>query len=324
MSFTLLSAALLLLLAVGIVPAAIRGYRQGLGRSALSLAVTVLSGLAAIPLAVWLSDDLAVWISEQIYRLVPALQEYSNQFPAVITLLPAILDVLLSAVLFPVLLCFLRLTVGSLAVVLLARLAAPYISDPEDPIYESRLAPWHRRHSRLLGGITGGICGFLVMLALLTPFVGLLSAADTALSSADRIGVKWSDYGMREDHVERIHELTDDSVAVVLEATGCGILFDATANTRLNGEFTVLRDEFDLCADLIADAMATVHVMKDMSRIPPEKRALLAGLGDKINASQVARLVSADVLNQMADAWSRGYTRITCTDRKIWPEILKM
>ncbi len=308
MSFTILSATLLLLLAVGIIPRAMRGYRQGFGRTAISLAMTVLCGLIAAPLAVLLSDYPTALLAECLPRWVPVLANYAAKFPAVLVLLPAILDVVLSPVLFVLLFVTLRYAIGEPVAGVLGERFAPKAHDPDDPIYESRNAPWHRRHSRLLGGITGGICGFMVALILLSPVVGLLSVADTALATADRIRVKWSAYGLEEEHVELMHDLTGDPVAKVLEAAGGGMIFDATANTYINGRYTVLRDEVDLCTDLVADAMAVVPVLKDMRKIPPAKREILAGLGDKIDRSEVARLVAADVVNLAAGAWQDGKT----------------
>ena len=308
MSFTILSATLLLLLAVGIVPRVMRGYRQGFGRTAILLAMTVLCGLAAAPLAVWLSDYPADLLAVYLPRWVRPLADYADKFPAVTVLLPAILDAVLSSVLFILLFLLLRLAVGNPVANLLGCLWSPAAHDPDDPIYESRNAPWHRRHSRLLGGVTGGICGFLVTLAMLSPLVGLMSVGDTALGTADRIRVKWSVYGLGEEHVSLLHDLTGDPVAKVLEAAGGGLIFDATANTRINGSYTVLREEVDLCADLVADAMAAIPVLKDMSHVPPAKREILAGLGGKIDRSEVARLVASDVLNMAAGAWQEGKT----------------
>ena len=76
MSFTLLSAALLLCVGACVIPKVMRGYRQGLARSAISLSAVVFSALAAIPLAVWLSDYPADLAAKYLPRLIPALTNF--------------------------------------------------------------------------------------------------------------------------------------------------------------------------------------------------------------------------------------------------------
>ena len=56
MSFTSLSAALLLVVAVSVFWGVRRGMRRGLTPTALTLSAVAVSALVAAPLAVWLSD----------------------------------------------------------------------------------------------------------------------------------------------------------------------------------------------------------------------------------------------------------------------------
>lgn len=303
MSFTLLSAALLLCVGACVIPKALRGYRQGLARSAISLSAVVFSALAAVPLAVWLSDYPADLAAKYLPRLIPVITRFTTQFPSLELLIPAALDAVIAPFMFVLFYLVIRGLVCAPLEGLLRKLLSPRPHDPADPIYESRKAPWHRRHTRLLGGITGGIRGFVVSVILLTPLLGVLSVADTALATAVEIKVKWSAYNLTTEDVALMQDLVDDPVANLLEATGGGMLFDATATTDLRDTRIFLREEVDYCADLLVDAMGSVGALRNMEHIIPSRQRILAGLGDKIERSEVAKLVAADAANRAAEAW---------------------
>ncbi len=309
MSFTIVSAALLLFLGVGIFRNATRGYRHGLAFSAISLAAVVFSALAAIPLARWLSNYPAALLARYMPRWIPALKNLTEQFPSIETLLPACLDVLLSPLLFILFYGLIRGVICKPVEGLLRRLLKLRDDEPDDPIYEGRNAPWHRRHTRLLGSVTGGFCGFVVALILLSPLVGLLSVAGTALDAADDIRLKWSAYGLDGEQVQLMRDVVNDPVAKVMTSAGGGVIYDATTITYLRGSHNgrvCLRDEVRACSALVVDLMDVRRAVKDMNNLSDEEKALLSGLGGHIEDSEVMSLVAADVVNQAADAWLEG------------------
>lgn len=303
MPFTLLSAALLLCVGACVIPKAVRGYRQGLARSAISLSAVVFSALAAIPPTIWLSDYPADLAAEYLPRLIPAIKTFTARFPSLETLIPAALDAVLSPFLFVPVFLVIRGLICAPLEGLIHKILAPRPHDPADPVYESRKAPWHRRHTRFLGSIAGGLRGFVLAVILLTPLLGVLSVADTALATAVEIRVKWSAYNLDTEDVAMAQEIVDDPVANLLEAAGGGILFDATATTAIGNTRINLRDEVTYCADLMADAMSSVGALRNLAHISPGRQKILAGLGDQVARSEVAKLVAADLANQAAAAW---------------------
>ena len=74
MSFTSLSAALLLVVAVAVFWGIRRGMRRGLTPTVFTLSAVAVSALAAAPLAVWLSDYPVKAMAELIFRdLIPEI-----------------------------------------------------------------------------------------------------------------------------------------------------------------------------------------------------------------------------------------------------------
>ena len=73
MSFTMLSAILLLTVGAGVLMEVMRGLSRGLTRTAMTLCSVVLSALIAAPLAVWLSDLPCPMLTELLFALLPVL-----------------------------------------------------------------------------------------------------------------------------------------------------------------------------------------------------------------------------------------------------------
>ena len=309
MSFTILSAALLLFLGAVIFKNALNGYRRGLALSAISLSAVVFSALVAIPLALWLSDYPSRLLARYLPYWIPALKGVLNQYSSVEKLIPACIDVLLSPILFVIFYGLIRIVICTPMENILRRCLTTRADEAGDPIYEGRNTPWHRRHTRILGSITGAVSGFVISLVLLSPLLGLLSVADTVVDVTDTIRLKWSAYGLDNDQVELVHAVVGDPVATVLTASGGGILYDATTITYLHdgqGGRVSLRDEVRACSAMTVDLMSARNVVKDMSSLSDEDKAILSRLGSRIESSQVMSLVAADLVNQVADAWLDG------------------
>ena len=309
MSFTSLSAALLLVVAVAVFWGIRRGMRRGLTPTVFTLSAVAVSALAAAPLAVWLSDYSAKAVVELIFQdLIPEIEKALEQFPSISQLLQGGMDALLSPILFVPLFLILRGVTGIIAGSVVRKKCAPRPHEVDDPMYESRNAPFHRRHGKLVSGVTGGICGLLAALILLSPVVGTLCTLRDFLIRTEDVKIKWDTLGLTEENLDTVKATVSDPGAAILEAMGCGLIFDATANTCLNGRRVGLRREADACMVVVGDLLAGMKVFSDPSVATPEELEALSRLGEEIEKSEAAKLLSADFLNQIATAWLEGMT----------------
>ena len=306
MSFTMLSAFLLLTVGVGTFVEVMRGLKRGLTRTAMTLSSVVLSALIAIPLAAWLSDLPLKRMSELLGDLLPLPDKLTEQFPSIPVLITAGADTLLSPFLFVLLFLFFRLVTRIvLACIFRGRLKARP-DELVDPLYESRNAPWYRRHGRLVSGLTGGLCGLLASLILLSPVVGLLSTAHTVFVRTENIKIKWSTIGLNEGDLEEIRSTVSDPAVLLLDAMGCGLIFDATATTYLNEKNVCLRGEVEACMSVVTDMIGGISLINNPKNPDPAKVEALSRLGGEIEDSEAARLLAADFLNRISHAWLEG------------------
>ena len=317
MSFTLLSMILLLAVTLAVFIEVRRGLRRGFVRTAVNLSAVLVSALGAVGLSVWISNLLAKMCAEILDLYLP-LESFSKMFPHVNDILVAVTDALLTPILFVVFFILLRLILR-ITVSILFRV---WRYDPDDPrymatpkrpssllspTYEAPDAPWHRRHDRLLSGITGGFCGFLAALFLLSPVLGTLSTAGTLLRGLKRMNVSMGQV-IPADELSEIEYYVNDSGAAILNAAGGELVFDAVAITELNDRPLSLRREVEACMEVCYEFSRVFKVVSKPDQATEEQKEILRGLGDRIDDSEFTRLLAADFLNSAADAWLNGKT----------------
>jgi hypothetical protein len=141
---------------------------------------------------------------------------------------------------------------------------------------------------------------------LLSPVVGVLSTVHGVFEQTQNIKIKWSSMGLGEEDVAEIRATVSDPAALVLDAMGCGLIFDATANTRINGRTVVLRREVDACMTVVTDMIGGLSLITNPQNADSEKVEALSRLGGEIEESEAAKLLAADFLNRISHAWLEG------------------
>ncbi len=303
MSFTMFSAVLLLAVGLGVFIEAFRGVRRGLSKSLLALACVLLAALGATALSVRLSDYPTPMITEIILRLLPMSDSLRDLFPHLDTIVEGAVDALLSSLLFVAFFILLRLILRLTVSILNRTCLRP---SAHDVGYEGAHAPWYRRHDRLLGGVAGGFCGFAVSLMLLSPVIGTLHAGGTVLNALESMNIRLSSLGLGAGTVETVETFTDDPAVALLYAAGGGIIYDATATTRINDQpVSVGREVKTLCA-FLEDTGSVMSVLSKPEDMTAAQRKILESLGAQIDSSCIASLLAADFLSNAAEIWLQG------------------
>lgn len=317
MSFTLISLVLLGAVLLSVFVEVRRGLKRGLIYAAVGLSATLISALGAVGLALWLSDIPAAFAADLLDVLLPdSLETLESSFPHVRAILVAVADALVTPLLFVAFFLALRLVLRIVTAIVLRAMGY----DPDDPryadtprrpaslgspSYETLDAPWHRRHDRLLGGLTGGLCGFLAALCILSPVLGMLSTSRTLLRGLKSMNVSL-DGMLLAEALGDVEYYVNDSGAAILSAVGGDLIFDATAVTELDGESMTLRREVEACMAVCEDFSRVIRVVTNLSAATDEQREILYGLGDRLNDSAFTRVLAADFLNSASTAWLEG------------------
>ena len=316
MTFTMISLVLLGFVLLDVFAEVRRGLKRGFVYAAVRLTATLVSALGAVGLALWLSDIPAAFVADLLNVYLPdSLETLEATFPHVSAILVAVADALVTPLLFVAFFLVLRLVLRIPTAIILRTMGYdsddPRYADTSRrgslgaPSYESPDAPWHRRHNRLLGGLTGGLCGFLAALCILSPVLGMLSTSRTLLRGIRSMNVSLNGM-LLADTLSDVEYYVNDSGAAILSAAGGDLIFDATAVTELEGESLTLRREVEACMSVCEDFSRVVKVVTNLSAATDEQKEILYGLGDRLDDSAFTRVLAADFLNSASAAWLEG------------------
>ncbi len=317
MSFTLFSVILLAVVGAVMFIEIVRGLKRGFVRTAMGTVAVVLSALGAAALAIGLSDIPIAYLMKG-FRNITLIETYIGILPHLEDVLSAVVDALLTPLLFLPLFLLLRLPIQALLSLpvrahrhgkadALGHTHKRAIRDTVfSPSYAGQTAPWHRRHDRLLGGVTGGLCGFLVALLLLSPLTGTLAVAGTLYSGVQDMGLNLRRLGLDNAEVALYEDYLTDGTVAVLNVAGGALAYDAVAVSEADGDTIRLRHEVEVCMGVVLDFYSILKVIGHMEKATPEQRATLEQLGARIDTSVTARLLAADFINGAADNWLEG------------------
>ena len=146
--------------------------------------------------------------------------------------------------------------------------------------------------NRLGGTLTGLLCGFIVAVMILTPFVGIIRTATPAL-----------ELDMIESELPEIKEITASKEINALALIGCDPLYNVLASAKLDGERVYLKNE--VCAIVtIVDSLDALTV--DMSEYGEDQIAAIESMLDGFKQSPLLKNTAAALLSEAASKWVDG------------------
>jgi hypothetical protein len=152
-----------------------------------------------------------------------------------------------------------------------------------------------------LGGVgVGLVCGILVSMLVLMPFVG---AINTASAAAPAIA---NEENQDNEIIQALEDASNDKIAGFYNSV-CGWLFDSLASTEFGGEKIYLKDDICTIASIVSNVSALSGDMKDFSQ---KEIDAINSLIDSLDKSALLKHSLAGVLSDMAGKWIVGETFI--------------
>ncbi len=326
MTFSLFSVVLILFIGTSLTVEIVRGIKRGFARACVGLASVVLGVLLALIPAVWLSNLLVDWQIDTVYDFLctnmAGFAEYDELLPNLDKVVWSVADMLITPVLFLVFFLILRLVLRILISMILHRCWGTFPTDPRPmgasatpksittPNYEGKALTFFRRHDRLLGGVAGGLTGFLVTLAVLAPLLGTLSITNTVLDSmTGESGKTTPTVAMSPELDDVVSPFLDDAVVRIFSSAGGNLMYDAMTVSSLNDEIVVLRAEVNACMDIYADLQNVVKALSEGGAADDEaQRDSIRVFGEDIGESEIMCTVTTDFIKGATDQWLKGET----------------
>lgn len=318
MSFSLLSVVILVLFAVISGIEIYRGVRKGFMGALVSLGTVVLSlivTLSALPLAtnmgirfLFLSFDMLIkFLSNYISAIIPYYEMYleiMETFSSLQELLVGALSIVLCIISFVVVFFVLKVI---FKIVFYTVFAIVKKRRKDDMGYCAEKKTFLFRHDKLMGGIVGAISAVILMMTLLTPFMGTLEIINEACEIVDVFGDKgWETIHVKQSEMKVLRKYYYDAPGSVFYHMGGKYMFRALSSTVMYNESISVFAELDAIQVVAERAYDAYDVIISPTEADPEDSRKITELGISVANVKIFRGILAEVLSDGAKAWRNG------------------
>ena len=297
MTFSLISVAILLITAFVIVIEIVRAINRGRKKTLVTLASILLSVFISILITNFLSNLFAKFIVKFVKSKVD-LSNFSNMIESMDDILFAYMDSLIAPLTFFVVFILVRLLVA-LTIKLVYNVNKKKVAER---LYECEDAPNSKKKPKLINGLLGALCGFMVMVITLSPFVGTLKMVTKAFKSVNSedsaFGVK-----IKDDAVWFFDRCSDDLVGTIFYYSGGILVYKSVATSKLNDNHFALEREIDNTILTADDLMGMMSVLNRISTASEAEKNMLRNLGANVDKAETLKAATADILPVLSKKW---------------------
>ncbi len=299
MSFTLLSVAILVITAAIIYRQVRWGYKHGLSRSLINLAVLLSCAFFATVVSVFLVSILeepitALMDETGLYKLL------DKTFGIFTSAVIVIIRMLLSLVLYLPIFFICR----GISAVMTKIIYALFVKKKrkKSPSYLSEDELHHVKKDKKLGAILGIVSGFILSVVVFTPLVGVLRSADDVLDIIE----SYADIPAIEDseELELVGKYSDDISCTVISACGGGVLYDLSTRTVYDGQSTYLSREIEMIEKI--DINKTKAELEGNGALNADTISKLEPLLNDVSGSVILKLMAVEVVKDASETWIDG------------------
>lgn len=285
--FNLISLGLVLVAALIILIGAVIGVIAGLKKTIASFVAVVLSFVVALAATLIIcSPEIGILASivDAVKGYIPldAISEIT-EIAGIDNLLVYYASMILSPFVFLVI-----FLVALLILWIISLIVARFIAKGKD----------FSKVGKRLGGLgLGAVCGILVSMLVLMPFVGLLDIG-AKVGESEKLGPDL----VGEDISSLLSEASDDVTLKFLEIY-CGWIYDGLSSAKFKGDTVSLED----------DAVALIGILSEISNLSAGEEGFgekqidsMNNIIDSLDKSPMLRDTIASVLSNMASKWLDG------------------
>lgn len=305
MKITLLTPIILMIAGFAVVKGAFSGHHRGFLKSVTSLASiiisAVLSALISQAIANMLSDFAYKALDAYVFSEIKDVKRIIESFENAKVLISAIMTIIISALIYTLIFFF----VNKLVKLLISIPVKMIMSRRGDVGYSNTNGPWNGSENRVLGAVVGGICGFLITVFALSPFVGMLKVAGDGIEFAFK-----SEFVNENTRVgaelKGVVEISDDLGTNVIYYGGGKLAFDLAARASLNGHVIKLSEEVSTLKNSFDHFSKTVEAIASINKMSEETRDELLLVCESADNSYLLALVLSEAVSTLATNWHAG------------------
>lgn len=304
MLISLFSVAILLIVATVAAIEIYRGICNGFSKSLISLGALIPCILFSLLLAPLLARQITSLLFTYALRPWWIYQYYAQLIPSLDPLIQAVAQVVVSLLLFVGLFFLLR---PLARFVIFCQTIEMLVPQEDDPGYSQENHSFCQRHSKVLGGMIGGLCAIVISMVITCPIMGVLHIADSALHLVVQVEPEiWSQTPLTEEDVETLTELPDDLPGNLLYQLGGEFMFRSLAKTDIYGQTVSLYQELDALEETVTALTSAYNLFLPNAQVTPEDLVQLAALRDGLQKVNLCHGVISDYLSVAAKYWRNG------------------
>ena len=297
MTFSLISVAVLLITALVILIEVLRAINRGRSKTLVTLASLFLAIFISILVTTFLSNLLAESAVKFIKSSID-LSAVSDKIASADEILYAYADSIISPVLF-----FLVFLLARILIAIVVKIVYSANKRKNAPVvYESEEARKYKKNPRLTNGLLGALCGFLVMVVAISPFIGSLKSVTKTFKGMNEdpeiFNLKFND-----SIIVYFDGCSRDIVGNVLYYCGGNLIYRSVASSELNDNYFSLGNEIDRTFETSDDLLAMTRIISNIEAATPEEKEMLRHLGAEVDKAETLKRATADILPNLAKKW---------------------
>ncbi len=294
MGFTVFSVAYIIIFITAAGIEVFRGIQRGFLKTAFSLCSVLLSIILSAITASLVSEGAAALI-DRLFRI-----SYGGNIPT--DAVRSIIAMISGPFLFLILFFMFR---GVLAIISRFVFSSAFAVEEGDTEFEGSFAPAYRRNGKLWGGITGSICGFLITVAIVSPFMGTFEVAGNLVEAAKKTdGDILTEIGVNSEDIDKYSK---DPIGHVFYQFGGKIIYSVSSSVDFAGQRSNPVRETEALKNVVSDLMTLIPVIEDPHNATDAQLYKIDILADNIKELTVTNALLASSFSAGMENWVNGY-----------------
>ena len=297
MTFSLISVAILLITALVIVIEVVRAINRGRKKTLVTLASIFLSVFVSILITKFLSNLFAKFVLKFVKSAFD-ISSIADKLKSIDDILFAYSDSLIAPITFFAVFILVRLLIA-----LIIKLVFNVNQKKSaEKLYECEDASESKKKPKLINGLLGALCGFMVMVITVSPFVGTLKMATKAFRNVNKEDATF-DIRIKDEALLFFDRCSDDLVGSIFYYSGGIFVYKAVATSELNDNHFALENEIDNTFLTADDLMSMMSVLNHIATASEAEKNMLRNLGTNVDKAETLKAATADILPVLSKKW---------------------
>jgi len=300
MLFTLMSVAILIILAAAVTSGALRGAKLGFTKSVGALVAVFVSLIVSLTLSPRISQLIGETLLGVLKTLPVYIQLMIPESAYIDMFIVSVASMAISSILFLLIYALLKIILTVVFYKMYRKV------ESEKKPFPSETAPAYERNHNAWGAVVGGLSAFLSVVIAFAPITGTLRVAQKAINIMDKADPTFFALEEARVQIDAFNSYADDGMSMMLYTAGGEIIYTAAASATVNGETVYIVHEMNSIEAVVNDFLALYPLLADPVNAGDEGAKYIESLCDNMERSRMIDILIAEFLPQAARAWLHG------------------